>query len=795
MSASRWVGNSPPRVDAPDKVSGRTLYIHDFERPGMLWGAIKWSEHAHARIVRIDTSRAEALPGVVAVVTGFNTPPVGIGFLRDGVVLKADKVRSLRDEVAAVAALDEETARAAVDLIEVEYEPLVAVFDADSAMVDGAPRIHEQDGRGRKTDSNRVPLDYGHETGDVDAARAEAAYVAEGDYTVPLIQQACMGTAGCVAEFDARGQLTIWAKTQVPFMAQREFTRALREMGIEHASARVIVPALGGGFGTGLETHPYEFISILLAWRTGRPVKILFNRHEEFTYTSPRQSARVHVAQGCDAEGRLLFREVRVVQDNGAYASWGSTYPTVMLLPVTSLYRVPNVRFHAEVVYTNNTYCQAMRGYGNPEVTFGIECGLDELAGLAGLSQAEIRQRNANKPGERTPMDLRISSCGLRECLDAVEEHLSNPCEETETAGGPYRRGIGMASFVHVGGSGRIYRSDASGILLKFDDFGTLHVRHGGVEMGQGLHTTLTQTLASELGLQLEQIRISETDTATCPWDVGTHASRGAFMACTAAIKAAATMREKLFALCPPVFPELVAANLAKWTKQHGRPDDADFDFAAAAQGGGFRLDDGLVALDGAPDAPWAAVELARVLRAIHFREDGAMLTARAYFEPPSDLPDWKVGVGNMSATYTFGVQGCEVEVDTETGAIRILKMVTALDVGTVLNPKSLKGQVYGGLAQGLGYALYEEVLTHEGRTLNPGFTDYKIPTAVEMDFPVETIFVETEDEFGPHGAKGAGEPALVPTAPAIANAIRAATGAELRDLPMTPERVLRALR
>ncbi len=804
MSDPRYVGTDTARPEGPDKVTGRAIYIHDFERPGMLWGKIKYSDHAHARIKSICTDKAEALPGVFAVLTAENTPEVRYGFLRDNLALKKGKVRQYRDEIAAVAAVDAATAQAAVDLIEVEYEPLPAVFDPHEALAPDAPQIHEVDGRGRPMSGNLLPLKFAHHSGDLEAARAASAHIVTGDYTVPVIQQSCMGTAGCVAEFDLRGNLTIWAKTQIPFLAQKDFNSALEQMGLEGCNSRVIVPVLGGGFGTGLDTHGYEYISILLAYFSGRPVKILYNREEEFAYLSPRQSAEVHVEQGCDAEGRLTFRKIDIVQDNGAYASWGATFPSVMLLPVTSLYRVPVVHFDSKIIYTNNTYCQAMRGYGNPEVTWGIETNLDELAEKAGVDALEMRRINCNEPGETTPMGMRVSTCGLRKCLEFTGESLgwAEKRGAEQAAGsrcsgdgqsGYKRRGIGLASLVHVGGSGRIYRSDASGMILKLDDYGNVNVYYGGVEMGQGLHAALTAAVCDAVGVTPTRVHINQTDTSTCPWDVGTHASRGAFMACNAAIMAAEKVRARIFAVCPELYPVEVQKNLKRLRKRNPDAEAPLFDLEAAKQGTYELRDDHVYLVDG-PDEDWARVPLAKILRAMHFRADGEMITETAFYDPPSDLPDWEKGVGNMSATYTYGTQGVEVEVDTETGEVEIVHMASSLDIGKVLNPSALKGQVVGGIAQGIGYAMYEEVKMEKGRILNPGFTDYKLPTATEMGFPLDLDFVETDDSYGPFGAKGAGEPGLVPTAPAIQNAIYDAVGVRIHDLPITPEKVLRAL-
>jgi xanthine dehydrogenase molybdenum-binding subunit len=795
MSESRFIGVETARPDAPDKVTGRAQYIHDITLPGMLWGAIRFSDHAHARIKHIDTSEAERLPGVEAVITAYNTPEVRIGFLRDNFALKRDKVRQFRDEIAAVAARDPETAREAAALIRVEYEPLPGVFSPEEALAEGAPLVHETDARGRARKDNIVPVRFAHHSGDLESGKRASRHIVEGEYRVPLIQQSCMGTAGCIASFDTRGNLTLVAKTQIPFLAQKDFNRALGALGLEGRNCRVVVPALGGGFGTGLDTHAYEYIAMLLAWRTGRPVKILYNREEEFAFLSPRQSATARIRQGCDENGRLTFREIEVVQDNGAYTSWGATFPSVMLVPATSLYRVPTVSFESKIVYTNNTYCQAMRGYGNPEITWPIESSIDELAELAGIDPFDMRLLNCNQPNETTPMGLKITTCGLKECLERTAAGLDwgEKRGKQETR----RRGVGMAGVINVAGGGKIYRSDGSGIILKPDDYGNVNVSYGGVEMGQGLHSALALTVAEALGIRPENVIVNQTDTATCPWDVGTHASRGAFMACNAAVLAARKLKARLLEWAAEIYPQEVEEALARARKHNAAFSEPDFDWRDAARRGQFELANGILCVTGAPELPELQVDFGRLLRAIHFRRQGAGTTfaEEAFYEPPTELPDWEKGIGNMSATYAFGAQGVEVEVDEETGEVKILRLVAVHDVGRVLNPQTLKGQIYGALAQGIGYAMYEQVLTDKGRVLNPGFTDYKLPTACEMGFPIDVQLVETNDPEGPFGAKGVGEPGLVPTAPAIANAIFDAVGVRIRDLPITPEKVLMALR
>jgi CO/xanthine dehydrogenase Mo-binding subunit len=791
MKNFRYIGKETQRPDAPDKAAGKAHYIHDLQRPGMLYGKIKFSDRPHARIKHIDTSKAEHLSGVRAVITANNSPEVRLGFLRDNFALKKDKVRQYRDEIAAVAAIDPEIAEEAVELIKVEYEPLPGLFSPREAMKKGSPLIHETDAQGRPRTDNLVPLRFHHESGDLDAGKRAAKYVAEGEFSTPRVQQCCMGTAGCIAKFDMNSNLTIWTKTQIPFLAQCDFNRALSDMGLHGKNTRVIVPTLGGGFGTGLDTHAYEYIAILLAFQTGQPVKIIYTRNEEFAYLSPRQSSTTKIIQGCDQNGKLTFREVEVIQDNGAYTSWGATYPSVMMMPATSLYRVSNVYFNAQLVYTNNTYCQAMRGYGNPEHTWALESNMDELAGEAGIDPYEFRMINCNKPKETTPMGLKVSTCGLKECLETVAKKLDWKKKSKKDK----CRGKGMASLVHVGGGARIYRSDASGLILKLDDFGNVNAYHGGVEMGQGLHSVLTLGIAEALGVRPEKVFINPLDTSTCPWDVGTHASRGAFMACNAAILAANKLRDRIFELAEELFPQEVEKNLEKFRKKNPGYKPPDYDFVKAAKRERFDLRDGSIFIKDAPREPWLCLDLGRLLRALHFRTQGQMLITEVFYDPPNELPDFEKGFGNISATYAYGTQGAEVEVDTETGQVKILRMVAAHDVGKVLNPPALKGQIYGALAQGIGYAFYEELQSQKGKILNPNFRDYKIPTAQEMNFPIDLEFIETNDSFGPFGAKGVAEPGLVPTAPAIANAIYDAVRIRIRDLPITPEKILAALK
>jgi xanthine dehydrogenase molybdenum-binding subunit len=754
------IGKRIPKLDAEEKVTGKAIYIHDLKFPGMLYGKILYSTHPHAKILKIDTSKAEKLSGVKAVLTGYNIPSIKFGFYKDNVPLKAGKVRSLRDEVAAVAATDPDIAEEALDLIKVEYEILPPVFDPEEAMEQGAPLIHEEHVGGKeKKPTNILNLPWRLICGDVEEAIKNSAYVAEDRFKVTWVNHCCMGTSGCLAQFDMKNNLTIYSPTQIPSLAQRDFTDALSAIGLQGKKARVIKTMIGGGFGSKLDTYAFEYITILLAYKTRKPVKIVFTREEEFFATSPRQPAIIDIAQGCTKDGRLTFRDIRMILDNGAYTSWGATVPSVMMMPASSLYRVPNVRYVAKCVYTNNTYSQAMRGYGNPQATFAIDSQIDILAEMAGIDPLDFRLRNANTPGEITPQNFKINTCGLKECIDAVAQKL----DWRQNRGRRDGRGIGMASMIHVGGGARVYKSDGCGTIIKIDDFGTVNVFTGATDMGQGADTVIAQIVAEELGVRMEDVVIKHTDTDVCPWDVGAHASRTTFVAGNSARGAAKMVKEQIL--------EVAAQSLGE------SPENLDIRDRTI-----FSKKD-----------PEKKTSLGKALRAAHYTTGGKMVMAENFYDPANENLD-KEFKGNLSMTYAYGTHGVEVEVDRETGQVKILKYIAAHDVGRAINPMLLEGQVYGGAIMGIGYALTERLILQDGKVMNPNFLDYKILTA--KDIPnIETILIETIDEFGPFGAKGIGEPGLVPTAPAIANAIYDAIGVRIKELPITPERVLAALK
>src|SRR5512139_940004 len=755
METLSSVGKRIPKRDAVDKVTGRAAYIQDLKVPGMLYGKILRSQYPHARIVRIDTSKAKKLLGVRAVITAEDVPQIRYGFIKDQPVLKSGKVRSYRDELAAVAATDPDIAEEALHLIEVEYEALPGVFDPIEAMKPDAPLIHEEN------KSNILKIPWKLVAGDVEEARKGSAFVAEDRFELTWVTPCCLGTAGIIADFDLRNNLKTYRNTQIPSFAQRDYKDALRVMGLPDAKVRIIKPTIGGGFGSKLDTYGIEYIAILLAFVTRKPVKIQKTREEEFRFTSTRQPAIVRIAQGCDKEGKLTFRDISMILDNGAYTSWGATTPSVMMMPISSLYKVPNVRYEAKCVYTNNTWSQAMRGYGNPQATFAIESNIEQLAEASGIDPLEFRMRNANEPGEVTPQRFKITTCALKECIQEVSKRLdwANKKKGPKVEG----RGLGMASLIHVGGGARVYKSDGCGTIIKMDDFGTVNVFAGATDMGQGSDTVIAQIVAEELGVRVEDVVMTHTDTDICPWDVGAHASRTTFVDGNSAKGAAKKVKDQLL--------QVAAKSMGE------SPENLDIRDRTV-----FSKKD-----------PEKKSPLGKILSAAHYTAGGSMIMAEYFYDPTNENLDREFK-GNLSVTYAYGTHGVEVEVDKETGQVKILRYIAAHDVGKAINPMLLEGQVYGGATMGIGYALTERLILKDGKVMNPNFLDYKMLTA--RDVPkIEPIVIETDDPFGPFGAKGIGEPGLVPTAPAIANAIYDAVGVRIKDLPITPEKVLRALK
>jgi CO/xanthine dehydrogenase Mo-binding subunit len=770
--ADSLIGKRIPKMDAPEKACGRTRYIDDINLPGQLHAAILRSTRVHALIVRIDVSRARALAGVHAVITAADVPdqrPIGVA--KDHLPLKTDRVRSVRDEVAAVAAESEEIARAALALIDVEYEDLPVVTDAQLAIEPGAPLIHPPIrgappnapvGLAGKTDNVAMRFDYEH--GDVARAEAESDIVVEDSFSLHYVTHCCMGVSGVIAEFDARDNLLLYSNTQVPFLHKREIAEIL---GMDPGRVRIIQPAIGGGFGSKLDLYPFEIICVQLARATRRPVKLVFNREEEFVASPTRQPVRLTLRSGCTRDGRLTFRSVHTLHDNGAYTSWGATTPFVMMQTFSSLYRVPNCDYHTVAVYSNNPYAGSFRGYGNLQATFAVEAHMDKMAEAIGMDPLDFRLKNAQTTGEVSGQGMVFRSCGFQDCLRTAAERSNFLVKHREHAArrgepGRFKRGIGMASMLHVGGGAKIYPSDGCGTILKLDDFAHLTLITGASEIGQGSETVLAQLVCEELGLPMSAVTVVNNDTDITPWDVGVHASRTTFIAGNSALGAAREVKAKI-----------LAAAAARYECAVDSLDLQGGCIVRAATGESL-------------------TDLARFLRSLHFSKRAELVMASYYYEPPSEHQDSGFK-GDVSAAYAWASQVVEVEVDMDTGAVRMLAVTAAHDVGRVLNQLGIEGQVEGGIVMGQGYALTESLVIEGGRIRNPNFRDYKLVTAPEIP-QMDITFIETMDGEGPKGAKGVGEAPAICIAAATANAIHNATGARITTLPFTPERVYRAL-
>jgi xanthine dehydrogenase molybdenum-binding subunit len=752
------IGKRIAKPDAPDKAVGRTRYINDLALPRMLIGKIKRTDRVHARIVRIDTARAAALPGVHAVITAADTPDIAIGVAKDNPPLKGDKVRCIRDEIAAVAAETEAIAERAIALIEVEYEDLPAVFDCTEALADDAPLIHDDK-------PGNVGLEYTFDHGDIAAGERQSDCVLEDDYRLPYVTHCCMGTSCVLADFDTGGKLTIYSQTQYPYNFKMDIAPAL---GLHPGDVRVIQPPVGGAFGSKLDVYPDEPICVFLAKKTQRPVKLVFSREEEFVASPTRQPVEAHIRAGATRDGTLTFRDVRCLLNNGGYTSWGATIPFVMMRTFGGHFRVPHVHVKSTAVYTNNPYAGSFRGYGNVQSCYVVDTMMDKLAETVGMDPVAFRIHNAQAPGEVTPNGSVLADCALADCIrvaadktDFIARHAAHAAERD--APGRIRRGIGIATAFHNAGGAKIHRSDGCGSILTLDDYARATLITGASEIGQGIDAVLCQIVGEELGIPISDVTIINHDSAIGPWDVGVHASRTTFIAGNSARRAARKARAQI----------LEAASA-----------EANVEADALDLRGGHvvQADNGVV-----------VVRLDRLLRAMHFAGDDAELVmATDYYEPPSE-PEDERHVGDMSAAYAHAAYVAEVEVDTWTGAVRVPRITAVQDVGRVINALGLEGQIEGGIALGMGYGISEDLQIEDGIVLNPSFRDYKVITAPEMP-EIECHFVEKDEKEGPYGAKGIAELPAIVTAPAIANAVYNAIGVRFNDPPITPEKIVRAL-
>lgn len=699
--------------------------------------------------------KPKKIPGVACIITADDVDTNHIGYKRDHPILKKNEANCCRDEIAAVAAETKEIAQEALKRIKVKYKVKKGIYNPHEALKKNAPQINKFSSG--KFENKNIAEKFFYEHGNLEQEKKNSVAIVKRKFTLPRMTHACMATSNITAHYTkTNGKLLLYSSTQVPFLYQRDMAHALK---MNPSDIRIIQPIIGGGFGSKLDMHPFEPICALLSIKTGKPVQILYSREEEFIASPTRQPMEIELTAGVDKNGNFTFREIEIIKDNGAYTSWGATTPFVIMQAFSSLYKIKACRFNALAVYTNNVFAGSFRGYGNPQATFALERVIDLLADEIGIDKAEIRLRNANTKGEITGQGLHYDTCGHKECLQTVIKKLKVEKKKVEKKN-RFKRGIGYASMLHVGGGAKIYRSDGCGTTLKIDPYGFCTIITGSNEIGQGSETVLAMIAAEELGIELSKIKVINTDTDVKPWDVGVHASRTSFVAGNSLLGAIHILKEKL---------NNKAAQLLNEKNKNFTYENGNIISPSHQQ----------IALD-------------KVVREMHFTEPNELAIASYFYEPSSKFQD-KDFKGNVSGTYAFASQSISVEVDTYTGNVQVLDIHVAQDVGKVLNPLLLDGQIHGGILQGVGYALTEELIFKEGELLNPNFHNYKMLTAADVP-NIHFYPVETNDKQGPYGAKGVGEAPLIPTAAAIANAVCDALDVEIVELPITPERVLKAI-
>lgn len=749
-----YIGVPAPRTfDGHDKVRGFAEYINDMELTGMLYAYIVRSPVPHGIIKKIDYSRLLEKDHVKAVLTGEDAGFSNIGPLRDTPPLKFPKVRSLGDEILAIATTDPERAAADVqECVEIEYESLEGVFDEASALREGSPLVHEEIG------SNVVKANFNVESGDVDEAFGRSAHIREDSFSIPRVAFAPMGTLAALAKFDDSRNLVLVSNTQQPYQLKRELGEALN---FNPSRIRISQPYIGGTFGRGMALYPFEVIVAALALKTGRPVKIVLDRTEDFKYSPTRQPLNVTIKTGVDGEGKIMAREVNAVLDTGAYVSWGAFDARVMASTVTGLYRVDNVRFNARAVYTNNVYTINMRGAGNPQMDFAIESHLDMVAHDIGMDPLKFRILNAHQGDYKTPQGMMARNSNLRRALEIAGERIGWRGSHALPSNGSKALGIGFSGLFHVGGGARVYHTDGSGAILRMDDYANVTLFTGISEIGQGSIQSLAQIVASELGVPLEKVNVVyKGDSELRPWDTATHASRGTFVNGGAAQRAAAKMKNEILQ---------DASELLKTD-----PEDLVIE-----QGTIKSISD-----------PSTSIDLGKFVRKSHFRNNGKTYFSYHYFDPDTEMADPSTNKGNISSDYDTGATAALVEVDTETGVVTPLKIVMVLDCGTIINPKGARGQIVGGAAQAIGHTLFEELATENGEVVNTGFSDYEVPGISEIP-DIEVEFMESISREGPFGGKGIAEMGIIMISGAISNAVFDATGARVSSLPLMGEKVL----
>ena len=752
---------SPPRLDAGDKATGRARYADDVRLPGMLHAAILTSPQAHARITGYRTDAARAIPGVHAIVTGADIAGVLTGgIIKDETMLARGKVRYVGEPVAAVAAIDAATAARAAAAIEVQYAALPAVFSPDAALAPGAPLLHEAfagyvktvDGGGR----GNVAFESSVREGDVERAFAECAAIVESTFETQAQQHVYLETNGCVADVDASGRVTVYATCQSVHHVQQ---RVAEELAEPMARIRVVATRVGGGFG-GKHASNLHSIAAWLARAARRPVKLVLSRMQDFEIQRSRHPARIWMRTGARADGTILARDVRITLDGGSYSDESPAVLAFALLMSRGPYRIANVRAEGKVVYTNKLRAGSFRGFGNPQATFAGESQIDDLAAMLRIDPCELRLRNAMRAGDTAFGGQPVASCALRDALTSVRDAQRSAPVLPPRDG--CRRGVGFAAMSHISG----LMGTAATVQLRTD--GSIALATGCVDLGQGADTAMVQICAELLGVPIERVSYAQQDSDVSPYNWKTAGSRSTYMTGRAVATATAQLRERMIEHAAGMM-ECAATDLEL------RPG-------------------GTIGVVGVPNS----VTFKEIALHSLFRAGGPLAATHGFvFDGPGFDPKrasiHRLAFANLGV-YTFGAHCVEVDVDTATGKVHVVRAWCAHDVGRAIHRVSCEGQIQGGFVQGMGYALTEAMHWNDaGWLTTTTLADYKIPGVLDAPREIHAIVLEDAEPSHPMGAKGIGEPSLVGAAPAIANAIADATGARLQALPMTPERVLDA--
>jgi CO/xanthine dehydrogenase Mo-binding subunit len=765
------VGKSLPRVDVLEKVTGAALFTDDIQfGNGLLHARIKRSPLPHARIKTLDVSRAETLPGVKAVVTGADfSGYIGL-YLRDRHFFARDVVRFVGEPVAGVAAVSEEIAEKAVDLIEVEYEPLEAVLDPERALQKDAPLIHPDLGNYAVADfifpepGTNISNHFKIRRGDVEKAWSKCAAVVERTYRIPHIQHVPLEPHVAVARVDLSGKITLWSSSQSPF-AQRDLIA--KALGISQSDIRVISYYVGGGFGCKAGVT-MEALPIALALKArGQPVKLRLTREEEFYSNFVRQGLMIRLKMGCDREGNLLGLQNTMYWDGGAYTEYGVNIARAGGYSSTGPYDIPNVQTDSLCVYTNHPVGGPYRGFGMSELHTGIEQCVDELALAIGMDRVEFRKRNCVRGGDILATGMTMHPTGLEECIDKVARAIGWG-EKSEPSALNKRRGKGIAIMWKAPAMPPNAGSSAS---IKFTEDGHVLLGVGGMEIGQGSFTVAAQIAAAELGVPYESVRVERpVDTEYSPYEWQTVASRLTWSMGNAVLNAARDAKRQVL--------ELVAQ---AWSE-----DSDDLEIANGM----------VVSHESERELPLKDIGVYGMLNPNNNEWQGGPVVGRGRFMPSYVTGlDKETGQGRRAVVhYTTGAQAFEVEVNLETGKLEILQAAAAFDVGRAINPEMVKSQMEGGLVQGISSALFEQMQFKDGVMTNPSFVDYRIATAADLPRQTQIFIIEVPQDDGPWGARGVGEHPMVPSVPGIANAIHDAVGIRLEGPPFSSERLYLAM-